>query len=99
MKTKRRSFRPEFISGFGVKLAKAKDYEHIREQLRQKYHIWEGCKARILHKDFSGRHTDEDAYSVTIVAINEHHVTVEFPKGFRQSLSWKDFEKELMVLL
>ena len=91
--------RHDLARGFGMTLAKPADHDRIREQLRQKYHIWEGCKARILHKDFSGRRTDEDAYSVTIVAINEHHVTVEFPKGFRQSLSWKDFEKELMVLL
>ena len=92
--------RHDLARGFGMTLARPLDHDRIREQLRQKYHIWEGCKARILHRDLTGkRYNDTEAYTVTITAINKHHVTVQFPKGFRESMSWDDFEKELMVLL
>ena len=96
---KKRTWAPQYISGFGVRFSPSWNHERIREELRQKYSIWEGCKVRIMHRDMGHDGAEPKPYNVTVVAINKYHVTVRFPKGYNESMTWQDFEKELMVLL
>ena len=70
-------------------------YVKTKEHMRNKYGIREGQHIKIMHLAPEGIRGSEKIFKVKIFSVDEFHVTVEFPRGYRQSIPWKKFMEEI----
>ena len=67
--------------------------ETMREKLRAKYGVREGEMIRMRLKLGVEELAKEGIVRVKVVGINKHHITIERPAGYKESIDWWDFER------
>ena len=67
-------------------------YIKTKEDVRRRYGIREGDKVKIYHR--VPMTVEKKVYRATVYSVDEHHLTLEFPAKYRESLQWKQFFEE-----